>query len=69
LTAADLLAAESRAEDLGAEEKACAFLREALRDGPRTAREITAGARDSGMMTLPGVGIDAPTRTSLSGTK
>jgi putative DNA primase/helicase len=49
LTAADLLAAESRAEDLGAEDEACAFLREALRDGPRTAREITAGARDSGI--------------------
>jgi putative DNA primase/helicase len=37
LTAADLLAAESRAEDLGAEDEACAFLREALRDGPCTA--------------------------------
>ncbi|HVT14669.1 MAG TPA: AAA family ATPase [Thermoanaerobaculia bacterium] len=49
LTAADLLAAESRADDRGAEDAARAFLRDTLGPGPCPARDLFAAAQEAGI--------------------
>jgi putative DNA primase/helicase len=49
LTAADLLAAETRSDDPGAGDEAAAFLRNLLDAGPRPAREIFAEASEAGI--------------------